>query len=158
MMPRARIEGPLHRRMWAHRWVALDFAAAVLVCLALITGVSLVSVACATAHRAGDAAKPALIDCAKQNASGIVALLAAFGVRSAIEGRLDVDALETIAKGQAAGVAACAFAEFVRAWKAKPTPQVAARGGDDDPVVELQALLERVSGGAKVVLADGTAM
>lgn len=125
--------------------------------LATVIAVGLLT-SCATAHRAGDVAKPAIIDCAKQSASGVAALLAAFGVRSAIAGKLDVEALETTAKGAALGVATCAVASFLREYKRLAKEQVAARGGDDDPVVELQAMLERVSGGAKVVLADGTAM
>jgi len=114
--------------------------------------------ACATAHRAGDAAKPALIDCAKQDASSIAALLAAFGVRSALAGKLDVEALETTAKGAALGVATCAFAEFTREYRKLAKEQAAALGGEQDAVVQLQQALARCSGGAQVVLLDGTVL
>ena len=113
---------------------------------------------CATAQRAGSAAKEAIIDCAKQDGPAIVAGVAHFGARAIIDGHIDWEAIETAAKGAGLGVGSCAVAEFLRAYKAAEKTQVAARGGEPDVVVQGQAVLARLTGGAGVKLADGTVM
>jgi hypothetical protein len=122
----------------------------------VIVVVALTVAGCAPAKRAGSAAKTAVIECGKQDASAIASLLASFAVRAAIAGKLDVKELETVATGAALGVASCAYAEFLREYKRLAKEQVAALGGEQDVVVQLQQALARVSGGVTVVLADGT--
>lgn len=107
---------------------------------------------CATVERAGGAAKHAVIECAKQDAPSIIAGVAHFGARAAIDGRIDWAAIETAAKGAGLGVGSCAVAEFLRALKQQPETEVAARGAAPDLIAQGQAVLERVSGGAEVRL------
>ena len=120
--------------------------------------VLLLATSCATAKRAGSAAKEAIIDCAKQDGPAIVAGVAHFGARAIIDGHIDWEAIETAAKGAGLGVGSCAVAEFLRAYKRLAKEQIAARGGEPDAVVQGQAVLARLSGGAGVKLADGTVM
>jgi hypothetical protein len=122
----------------------------------VIVVVALTVGACAPAKRAGSAAKTAAILCAKQDASSIASLLASFAVRSAIAGKLDVKELETVATGAGLGVASCAFGAFLAEWKRLRKAEPVALMGEPDVTVQLQQALARVSGGATVVLADGT--
>lgn len=113
--------------------------------------------ACATANRARVAGEHAAVVCGKQSAPSIASLLAHFGVLAAL-GKLDQEAAETAGLGAGAGVGSCALAEFLREYKRLAKVQVAALGGAPDMVVQLQAALARVSGGATVQLADGMSM
>lgn len=107
---------------------------------------------CATVERGGSAGKHAVIECGKQDGPSIAGLLATFGARSAIAGKVDVAAIETAATGAAFGVGSCALAEFLREYKRLAKEQVAALGGEPDVVIQLQGVLARVSGGAEVRL------
>jgi hypothetical protein len=114
--------------------------------------------ACGPAGRAVTAGKTAVIECGKQDASAIVSLLASFGVRAAIVGKLDVKELETAATGAALGVASCAFGAFLAEWRRLRRAEPVALLGEPDVTVQLQQALAKVSGGTKVVLSDGTVL
>lgn len=118
--------------------------------------VLLLVTSCATTQRAGTAGKHAAIQCGKQYGPTVASALARWGAESAIAGKLDTDALETTAKGLGLGAGSCFVGEVLRAWKALQPVGVAALAGDADAVTQIHAVLARVSGGAQVVLADGT--
>jgi len=116
---------------------------------------------CAAAEKYTDAAGHALYKCSKQDLPSIAATAAGLGARAALAGKVDKEALYTAAKGAGLGVGTCAAGEFLRALQAQPEAQVAARGGEPGPVVEAQALLERLRGelgDVRVQLADGTVL
>jgi len=119
-------------------------------------GAGFCAVGCAAAKRAGPAAEHASIVCGKEYASAIAAEVAAYGVRSLIAGKVDWPTIETLAQAAGLQVGSCAVGEFLRAWKAQPETQVAARGGEPDTIAQGRAVLARVSDGAPVQLADGT--
>lgn len=118
------------------------------------------AISCTKTKPYTDSAGHAVIDCGKQDLTAIAALAADLGARAALAGHVDWDAIETAAKGAGLGVGSCALAEFLRAIRKQPLPQVAAMTGGPVPdLVALgQAALARVSGGASVKLADGTTL
>lgn len=113
------------------------------------------ALSCATAHRGYNAAKPAVLDCSKQDLPAAAGLAARWGVDSALAGKVDWAALERDAAGLGLGAATCLYAEFLRYWKAKPTVQAMALGPQpqqDDG----SAGLARLTNGVRLKLADGT--
>ncbi|HKP07592.1 MAG TPA: hypothetical protein VJU58_10110, partial [Microbacterium sp.] len=135
-------------------------AVAVAMTIGLVAGsVGYTMLGCATVERAGGAAKSAVVECGKQFAPSAAALLARWGVKSAITGHPDWADIEQTALGLGEGAGVCAVAEFLNAWKHSPAPQVAALGGTTGVVAEGQAVLERLRahvGGAKLQLVDGS--
>lgn len=126
--------------------------------LALGAAGGLAITGCAETKEYAGAGGHAVIDCGKQDLPAIASLLASLAVETAVAGKIDWPKVETLAKGKGLGVGSCALAEFLRAIKKHPEPQVAAAGGVTDVVVQGQAVLARVSGGATVRLADGSVL
>ena len=114
---------------------------------------------CATVDRAGDAAKVAVLDCAKPQLAPSAALIARWAIEDALAGKIDWAAHERDATGFGLGVGSCAYAEVLRAWKAKPTPQALATSAPppDEGAAGLERLRERLGGGP-IKLADGTVL
>lgn len=112
---------------------------------------------CAPAQRGIGAAKVAALKCGEPQLATAAALVARWAVEDAIAGKVQWAQHETDALGFGLGVGTCAYAEIQRAWRAKPTVQSAALGGQatDDGGAGLERLRAR-SGVAKIVLADGT--
>ena len=110
---------------------------------------------CAAAHRGYTAGKVAALECGKLNLAPAAALLARWGVEDALAGKVQWDKHEADAAGFALGVGTCAYAEFVRYDKAKPTVQALAVGAVPD---DGSAGLARLANGMQVVLADGTVL
>lgn len=119
----------------------------------------LLQAGCATAERGGHAAKVAALKCGEPQLATAAAIVARWAVEDALAGKVQWDKHETDALGFGLGVGTCAYAEVVRAWKAKPTPQALALSAGPDEFELAQAGLERLrtkAGGAQIVLADGT--
>lgn len=117
--------------------------------------------ACAAAERAGAAAKVAAIDCGVPKLATAAALVARWAVQDALAGEVQWAKHETDAIGFGLGVGSCAYAEFLRAWKAQPRPQALAIAAQPDPLAAAEAGLERLRArlsGAPIKLADGTVM
>jgi hypothetical protein len=118
----------------------------------------LLLVSCTAAQRATSAAtSPGVIECAKNYAPAGAEALARWGVEALLAGKVDWSRIEVDAKGLGLGVGSCAVAEFLRAYKANPKTAVASRAlvataESMDPIAQGEAVLARVSGGAKVVL------
>lgn len=114
--------------------------------------------ACATAERAGGAAKVAALKCGEPQLATAAALIARWAVQDALAGKVDWASHETDALGFGLGIGTCAYAEVRRAWKAKPVVQALAGGPVPD---DGQAGLERLRaklGGVPIQLADGTVL
>lgn len=113
---------------------------------------------CATAERAGGAAKAAALKCGEPQLATAAALIARWVVQDALAGEINWAAHETDALGFGLGIGTCAYAEVLRAWKARPVVQALAAG----PVPDAgQAGLERLRaklGGVPIQLADGTVL
>lgn len=126
----------------------------------LLIGVMLVVslTSCATAKRAGTAGKVAVVDCGKPALAPAAALLARWAVEDAMAGKIQWSAHEQDALGVGLGVGTCAYAEFRRAYKAKPTVQALATGPAPDDGSAGLARLRAKLGGAEIRLADGSVM
>ncbi len=127
--------------------------------LAIGAVVGMIAVAlagCATVERGAAAGKKAAIECGGQYAPSVAAALARWGVEAAIAREFDIDVLKAAGAGLALGSASCFYGEVQRAWKAKQPVGIAALAGEPDVVTQIHALLVEASGGATVVLADGT--
>jgi len=126
--------------------------------IAAVTAIVVGLAGCATAERAGGAAKVATLKCGEPQLATAAALVARWAVDDALGGRIDWAAHETDALGFGLGVGTCAYAEVRRAWKAKPTVQARAAGpAPDDGQAGLERLRAKL-GGVPIQLADGTAM
>jgi len=126
--------------------------------LLLIAGGLAIAPACATAERAGGAAKVAALKCGEPQLATAAALVARWAVDDALAGEINWAGHETDALGFGLGIGTCAYAEVRRAYKAKPTVQ--ARGAEQAPD-DGQAGLERLRaklGGVPIELADGTVL
>jgi hypothetical protein len=128
----------------------------------LLVGAGLVlQPGCATVERGEQAAKVAALECGKPQLATAAALVARWAVEDALAGKVQWDKHETDALGFGLGVGTCAYAEVVRAWKAKPTVQALAIVAAPDESALAQAGLERLRakvGGAPIKLADGTVL
>lgn len=100
----------------------------------------LAATSCASAQRAGTAAKTAAEVCAKQYAPAVASTAAGYGLRALIAGHVDWDVIETLAKGAGLQVGGCAADAFVRAWR-ELQPTVVARGADVDPAKAMMVRL-----------------
>jgi hypothetical protein len=111
---------------------------------------------CAETKEYAGAGKTAVIDCVKADLPAIAIMLASWGAKSALAGKIDWAAIESDAIARSKPVAACAVAEFLIAIKRQPTPEVgdtvAARAliPPVDIVRQGEAVLARISAGAEV--------
>lgn len=113
---------------------------------------------CATIERAGGASKKALVSCGKEYAPAIASTLAQWGVASAIAGKVNWPELEASALELAEYAGVCAYAEFWRAWNAKPAPTSRSLlAAEVDPRAGLERLRAK-AGGAQLELSDGTVL
>lgn len=108
--------------------------------------------ACSETKEYARAGAHAVIDCAKADLPAIVALLADWGAKAALAGKVDWTTVEDGAKHKGVSVGSCAVAAFLAAVRKQPEPQVVALMGAPDTAVEGEAVLARVSGGAEVRL------
>jgi hypothetical protein len=111
---------------------------------------------CAETKEYASAGKAAVIDCAKADLPAIAIMLASWGAKSALAGKIDWAAIETEALSRSKPVAACAVAEFLTAIKRHPAPEVSDTGAaraliaPNDIVRQGEAVLARIAAGAEV--------
>jgi hypothetical protein len=134
-----------------HKQIALTFLMCCMFIGAIGSTVACVT-GCAEAKEYAHAGKAAVIDCGKEYAGPLLAAVARYGALAATKGKVDWGAVEKDALALGKEVGSCAVAAFLDALKKQPEPQVASLGGEPDVVVQGQAVLARLSGGAEVRL------
>lgn len=119
-----------------------------LLVLAVLIGLT---VSCATVKAVPGAAKTAAVECIKQDAKPILAVVAQLGVQAALSvmklGDIDWEALEKLAYEQGETTGGCALTRFVAELEKTTKPDTAVRSlvAAPDPVNEGRAAVKRLS-------------